>query len=203
MRPPTAQPPANETADSASPTWREWHPVLVAAVVALLLAGGLLVGFGGVSPYARPIVLSRLTASVLWLAAALIGACSTIAALMLTTVGLLEHLETQRLTGQFLFHLRLIVAAALATIALAVLALLLTVFPTSGAEGVAQASWQIDLIYWALLAVTTLMVGGFAIVLSALFATIGEVFRTLPRQWVEEILTEEETDGRPSERSTR
>ena len=110
---------------------------------------------------------------------------------MLTTLGLLGHLDTRRLTGRFLFHLRLVVVAALVTIALAVLALLLTVFPTSGAEGIAPASWQIDQIYWALLAATTLMVGGFATVPCALYATTGEVFGTLPRQWVEEILAEE------------
>jgi hypothetical protein len=42
-----------------------------------------------------------------------------------------------------------------------------------------------------LLAITALMVGGFATVLGALYATIGEIFRTLPQQWVEEILAEE------------
>jgi hypothetical protein len=124
----------------AALTWRDWRPVFGAAAVALLLATGLLAAFVGVSPYARPVVLAGLIESVYWLAAALIGACGTIAALMLTTVGLLEHLETRRLTGQFLFHLRLVVVSALATIALAVLALLLTVFPTTGAEGVSAAS---------------------------------------------------------------
>ena len=173
-------------------TWRDWGPVFAAALVALLLAGGLLAACGGVSPYARPVVLAGPTESVFWLAAALVGACGTIAAPMLTTVGLLEHLETRRLTARFLFHLRLVVVAALATIALAVLALLLTVFPASGAEGVSPASWQVEALYWALLGATALMVGGFATVLGALYATIGEVFRTLPRQWVEEILEEED-----------
>jgi hypothetical protein len=170
----------------------DWRPVLAAAVVALLLAGGLLAVFGGVSSYDRPVVLDGLTESVYWLAAALIGACSTIAALMLTTLGLLEHLETRRLTARFLFHLRLVVGAALATIALAVFALLLTVFPTSEAEGAVPASWQVEAVYWTLLGTTALMVGSFALVLGALSATIGEVFGTLPQRWIEEILTEEE-----------
>lgn len=172
-------------------TWRDWRPVAGAAVLALLLAAGLLAAFEGFSPYERPVILDRLTESIFWLAAALIGACGTIAALMLTTVGLLEHLDTQRLTRRFLFHLRLVVTAALATIALAVLALLITVFPTSGAEGISPASWQVELLYWALLGVTALMVGGFATVLGALHATVAEVFRTLPQQWVDEILTED------------
>jgi hypothetical protein len=182
----------------------DWRPVVGAAVVALLLAGGLLATFGRVSPYAKPVALDHLTESVFWLAAALIGACGTIAALMLTTVGLLEHLETRRLTTRFLFHLRLVVGAALTTIALAVLALLLTVFPTSGAEGGAAVSWQIEAVYWALLAITALMVGGFTTVLGALYAIIGEVFATLPRQWVDEILADDvaveatgATDRRP------
>jgi len=110
---------------------------------------------------------------------------------MLTTVGLMEHLETRRLTARFLFHLRLVVGAALATIAVAVLALLLTVFPTDGSEGVAPASWQVEAVYWTLLVDTALMVGGFAAVLGALWVTIGEVFGTLPRQWVDDLLAEE------------
>jgi len=172
--------------------------VVGAAAVALLLAGGLLATFARVSPYARPVALAGLAESITWLAAALIGACGTIAALMLTTVGLLEHLETRRLTGRFLFHLRLVVGAALATIALAVLALLLTIFPTDVTEGVAPPAWEVDAVYWALLADTALMVGGFATVLSALWATIGAVFATLPREWVEEILTEEAAEDAAS-----
>jgi hypothetical protein len=86
--------------------------------------------------------------------------------------------------------LLLVVAAALAMIAFAVLALLLTAFPTPGAEGMAPAAWQVETVYWALLGATALMIGGFAKVLSALAATIGEDFRTLPRPWVEEILAE-------------
>lgn len=138
MKSPKPHPTAKDGAETAPLSWRDWQPVLFATVDALLLAGGLLLVFEGVSPYARPVVLSRMTTSVLWFAAAMIGACGTIAALMLTTVALLEHLETRRLTGQFLFHLRLVVLAAFAMIALAVLAPLLTVFPMSGVEGVAQ-----------------------------------------------------------------
>ena len=45
------------------------------------------------------------------------------------------------------------------------------------------------------------MVGGFATILGALYATIEEVFYTLPRQWVEEILTEEEAEETQAGRS--
>jgi hypothetical protein len=177
-------------------TWHDWRPVGIAALVALLLAGGLLAAFGRVSTYARPDVVDHLSETVFWLAASAIGACGTIAALMLTTVGLLEHLETRRLTPRFLFHLRLIVSAALATIALAVLALLLTVFPASGAGDVTPDARLIEAVYWALLGTTALLIGGFAIVLGALYSTIGEIFRTLPRTWVAEILTDaEEADN--------
>jgi hypothetical protein len=84
-----------------------------------------------------------------------------------------------------------------AATAVAVLALLLTVFPTIAAEGVSPASWQVDAVYWALLGATALMVGGFATVLGALYATIREILETLPRQWVDEILAEEAADERP------
>jgi hypothetical protein len=173
-------------------TWRDWRPVLFAALVALIVGGGLIAAFGGVSSYDRRDVLSDLINTVYWLAASTIGACGTIAALMLTTVGLLEHLETQRLTGRFLFRLNLVVRSALATIALAVFALVLTVFPASGADEINPMAWQVNFVYWTLLADTALMIGGFATVLGALYTTINEVFRTLPREWVEDILTPDE-----------
>jgi hypothetical protein len=137
-------------------------------------------------------VFASLSEAVFWLAASTIGACGTIAALMLTTVGLLEHLDTRRLTPRFLFHLRLIVGAALGTIALAVLALLLTDFPASGAGDVTPDERVIELVYWALLGTTALLIGGFATVLGGLASTIGDVFRTLPQTWVEEILADDD-----------
>jgi hypothetical protein len=179
-------------------SWRDWRLVGIAAILALVLGGGLLVTFGRVSSYARPQVLTGLTDTVYWLAASTIGACATISALMLTTVGLLERLETERLTPRFLFHLRLIVTAALTTIALAVLALLLTVFPTSGAGDSTPDERVIDTVYWALLVVTALMIGGFATVLGGLSTTIGDIFRTLPRAWVEGILTESDEEQKSS-----
>ena len=185
-------PPDSKLHDALS--WHDRRLVGIAAVVALLLGGGLLVVFGRVSPYERPEVLRSLTTTAFWLAASMIGACSTIAALMLTTVGLMEHLETERLTPRFIFHLRLIVTSALITIALAVLALVLTVFPTSGAGDVTPDDQMLATVYWSLLAVTAFMIGGFGTVLGALYTTIGEIFRTLPRDWVEEILTDSEQD---------
>jgi hypothetical protein len=182
-----------DEASTLSLTWRDWRPVLFAALLALMVGGGLIAAFGGVSPYARPDVLANLSSTVYWLAASTIGACSTIAALMLTTVGLMEHLDTQRLTGRFLFRLHLVVRSALATIALAVFALVLTVFPASGTNEINPTSWQVNFVYWTLLADTALMIGGFATVLGALSTTINEVFRTLPQEWVEDILTPEES----------
>ena len=175
-------------------SWKDFGPIFVAALVSLLLGGGLLVAFGHVSPYQRPEVFDGLATAVYWLAASIIGACGTITALMLTTLGLLEHLETNRLTPRFLFHLRLIVNAALATIALAVLALLLTVFPTTGAGDLAPDDRLLTLVYWALLIVTALMIGGFTTVLGGLYSTIGDIFRTLPRDWVAEIVTDTPDD---------
>jgi hypothetical protein len=172
-------------------SWRDWRPVFAAGAMALLLGGGLIAVFDGISPYERTVALDGLTSTVLWLAASLIGSCSTIAALMLTTVGLLEHLETDRLTPRFLFHLRLVVTAAIVTIGFAVLMLLLTVFPTSTSASVAPSERQVNLVYWTLLIATALSIAGFTTVLGALYTTVHEVFRTLPKTWVEEILTDE------------
>jgi hypothetical protein len=195
MKPGPTQRLPNDEADAEPMTWRDWRPVLFAALLALIVGGGLIAAFGGVSSYARHDVLSDLSNTVYWLAASTIGACGTIAALMLTTVGLLEHLDTQRLTGRFLFRLQLVVRAALGTIALAVFALVLTVFPASGAGEIDPKAWQVNFVYWTLLVDTALMIGGFATVLGALSTTINEVFRTLPREWVEDILTPEEDAG--------
>jgi hypothetical protein len=177
--------------ESPALSWRDWRPVFVAGVLALVLGGGLIAVFDGISPYERTVGLEGLTSTVLWLAASLIGSCSTIAALMLTTVGLLEHLETDRLTPRFLFHLRLVVTAAIFTIGFAVLTLLLTVFPTSTTASVAPSEFQVNLVYWTLLVATALSIAGFTTVLGALYTTVHEVFRTLPPTWIEEILTEE------------
>jgi hypothetical protein len=171
-------------------SWRDWRPVFIAGVLALLLGGGLIAIFDGISPYERTVALDGLTSTVLWLAASLIGSCSTIAALMLTTVGLLEHLETDRLTPRFLFHLRLVVTAAIVTIGFAVLTLLLTVFPTSTSASVAPSERQVNLVYWSLLIATAISIAGFTTVLGALYTTVHEVFRTLPKTWVDEILTD-------------
>ena len=194
-RTPRPQPRVSRSAKPASVeerlSWRDWWPVFVAALLALLLGGGLIALFDTISPYQRDRALTALSGSVVWLAASVIGACGTIAALMLTTVGLLEHLDTQRLTPRFLFHLRLVVTAAIVTIGLAVVTLLITVFPSSNGADVSPSLRQINLIYWLLLTMTALMIGGFAVVLGALYTTVGDIFRTLPRAWVEEILAEE------------
>jgi hypothetical protein len=120
-----------------------------------------------------------------------IGSASTIAALMLTTVGLMEHLDTRRLTPRFLFHLRLVVSAAIATIGLAIATLLITVFPTPSTAATAIGTREINLVYWLLVAATSIMIGGFALVLGALAVTVRSIFRTLPTEWVDEILMED------------
>lgn len=190
-------PPSVDSLFGAAPSWRDWYPVAVAAGVTLLLVAGLLLAFGRVSAHDRPAVFEALVTTVYWLSSGLIGACSTIVVLMLTTLGLLEHLDTNRLTARFLFHLRLIVTAAMATIGLAVLALLLTVFPTSQAGEDVPNSGLLPVIYGSLLVVTALMTGGFATVLGGLYVTIGDIFRTLPTTWVNDIMEEvqEERDS--------
>jgi MFS family permease len=169
-------------------TWRDRRPTLVAAILSAGAVAILIVAFASVSPFERPVALASLTSSVLWIAAALIGACGTIAALMLTTVSLLERLETRRMPPRVLFHLRLTVLGAVSAIALAVGALLLTTFPVAGGVDVEPPSWQIDAVFFGLLTLTALMVGAFAVVLTSLYATVSDVLRSLPQAWVDEIL---------------
>ena len=173
-------------------TWRDWRPTLVAAGLSAGAVAILIVAFDSVSAFERPVALASLTTSILWIAAALIGACGTIAALMLTALSLLDRLETRRLPPRVLVHLRLTVLGALSTIALAVGALLVTTFPVAGGVDVRSPAWQIDAVYFALLALTALMVGTFSVVLTSLYATVTDVMSSLPEAWVEDIL--EDTD---------
>ena len=172
-------------------TWRDWRPTLVAAGLSATAVAILIVAFDSVSAYERPVVLASLTTSILWIAAALIGACGTIAALMLTAVSLLDRLETRRLPPRVLVHLRLTVLGALSTIALAVGALLVTTFPVAAGIDVKPPAWQIDAVFFALLSLTALMVGAFAVVLTSLYATVTDVLSSLPEAWVENILEED------------
>jgi hypothetical protein len=165
--------------------------LLSAAAVAILI-----VGFESVSAFERPVALQNLTGSVFWIAAALIGSCATIAALMLATVSLFERLETRRLPPRTLFHLRLTVQSAIGTIALAVGALLLTTFPIAGGVDVLAPRWQIDVVFYGLLILTALMVGAFAVVLTSLYAIVSDVLGSLPEDWVENILTESDDSRR-------
>jgi MFS family permease len=188
--------PGAERAASTHLTWDDWRPTLVAAGLSAAAVAILIVAFDSVSAFERPVALASLASSILWIAAALIGSCATIAALMLTTVSLLEHLETKRMRPRVLFHLRLTVLGSVATIALAVGALLLTTFPVAGGVDVQPPRWQIDAVFFGLLALTALMIGAFAVVLSSLYSTIADVFRNLPEEWIEEIF--EESDRPPT-----
>ena len=190
---PISRPEANDVIrQRLSP--REWLPTLFAGLISLVVIIGLLYLFDGVSPHARAPVLEGLTNSIFWLSAATIGACATIAALMLTTVTLMEHLETRRMGPRFLFHLRLTVLAALITIGVAVLTLVLTIFPSAGTDDFRPKQWQIDATFYAMVALTAIMIGGFSTVLSSLYSTIADVFRNLPQRWVEDILAEDDDD---------
>jgi hypothetical protein len=174
--------------------WGDWRPTLVAAVLSAGAVVILLVAFESVSAFERPVALANLTSSVYWIAAALIGSCGTIAAITLTTVSLLERLETERMPPRVLFYLRLTVLGAVTTIALAVGALLLTTFPIAGGVDVRPPPWQIDAVFYGLLTLTALMVGAFAVVLTSLYATVSDVLGSLPKAWVEDILEDEKDD---------
>jgi MFS family permease len=184
--------PEDDRAIRDSLTWRDRRPTVIAAVLSAGAVALLIVAFESVSAFERPIALASLTSSVLWIAAALLGACGTIAALMLTTVSLLERLETRRMQPRVLFHLRLTVLGAVATIAFAVGALLLTTFPVASGVEVKPPEWQVDVVYYGLLSLTALMIGAFAVVLTSLYATVADVLRGLPNEWVAQILEEEE-----------
>ena len=180
------------------PRWHDWRPTFVAAVLSTFAVALLIAAFESVSAYERPVALASLSSSVLWIAAALIGSCSTIAALMLTTVSLLERLETRRMQPRVLFHLRLAVLGTVAAIAFAVGALLLTTLPIAGGVDVEPPNWQIDAVFFGLLTLTALMIGAFAIVLTSLYATVADVLATLPQDWIAEILgdADDEDDER-------
>jgi hypothetical protein len=180
--------------------WDAWRPTLVAAILATAAVAILIAAVDSVSAYERPVVVASLSGSVIWIAAAIIGSCSTIAALMLTAISLLDRLETRHMRPRVLFHIRLVVLGALAAIAFAVGTLLLTTFPVAGGVDVEPPQWHIDAVFFGLLALTALTVGAFAVVLTSLYATIADVLRSLPGDWVEEILAEDEDEAREAQR---
>jgi hypothetical protein len=179
---------------AARTDWRDRRPVIATGLGGLGLAAVILTLFGEVSAASRATVLEGLNDSLFWLAGAMIGACTTIAALMLTTLTLVPHLETRRLSPRFLVNMRQTVVGALGTIALAVLCLLLTVFPAAGTEQFTPSQTEVNVLYVTTLALTTLMVGGFAVVLASLYQTIADVFQHLPEDWIDDILAD---DGDP------
>ncbi len=183
------------SAVTSSRRWRDWWPTVLAAVLSTATVALLIIAFARVSSYERQVVTAALSSSVLWISAALIGSCSTIAALTLSTIGLLGLLEIRRMSPRILMHVRLTVYGSVVTIALAVAALILTTFPVAGEVDDAPLAWQINVAFYGLLVLTALMIGAFAIVLTSLATTVTDVMRTLPQDWVEDILHDHDTDA--------
>src|SRR5690349_4323189 len=169
----------------------DWRPTLVAALLATAAAALLIASFSGVGSAERRVVVASMIDGVHWLASAAIAAGSTIAALSLTTLGLLDLFERRGFGPRFLLHMRLTVLGAFATIAFAVAALVLSLFPTATGGDHHPDPWEVDVIYYAMLSLIALIVGGFAVVLTSLYSTIAEVFRNLPAHWVRDILSDE------------
>jgi hypothetical protein len=182
------------TSGSEPGGWRAWWPMALAALLAAIAALLLIVAVDRASPAQRPVVLASLQESVHWLATALIAAGTTIAALMLATISLLDRLETRRMQPAALLHLRLTVFGAVGTIAAAVGALLLTAVPASDG-GVTAPGPLADAVFYGLQGAIVLMVGAFAVVLTALTATVTEVLRSLPQDVVAEILDDPTEHG--------
>jgi hypothetical protein len=156
-----------------------------------LAAALLIASFSGIGSAERPAVVASMIDGVRWLASAAIAAGATVAALNLTTLGLLDVFERRGFGPRFLLHMRLTVLGAFATIAFAVAALVLSLFPTATGGDRHPEPWEVETVYYALLALIALIVGGFAVVLTSLYSTIAEVFRNLPSGWVRDILSEE------------
>lgn len=175
-------------------TWGDWRPTFVAAGTAAAAAAALLIGVNSVSSFEQVAAVAAMIGGVQWIASASIATCGTIAALSLTTLGLLDRLETRRVTPRFLHHLRLELIGAFATIGASIAALLVTALPTAaGGESVPDPT-RVAVVYWALLAFVVAIVGGLAVVLASLYSTIADVFRNLPREWVDDILAEPPAD---------
>jgi hypothetical protein len=171
----------------------DWWPTVLAAILSAAATGLLIASFSHVSAVERRDVVASMIDGVHWLASAAIGAGATIAALSLTTLGLLDVFERRGFGPRFLLHMRLTVIGAFAVIAFAVAALLVSLFPTATGAERRPDPREVELVYDALLILIALIVGGLAVVLTSLYSTIAEVFRNLPRGWVRDILTDEAT----------
>ncbi|HEU0116785.1 MAG TPA: hypothetical protein VFQ80_18980 [Thermomicrobiales bacterium] len=169
----------------------DWWPTALAAFLSAAAAALLIASFSHVSVLERGLVVASMIDGVRWLASAAIGACATIAALTLTTLGLLDVFERRGFGPRFLLHMRLTVVGAFAVIAVAVAALLVSLFPTATGGEPHPDPREVEIVYDALLMLIALIVGGLAVVLTSLYATIAEVFRNLPHGWVRDILSDD------------
>lgn len=169
----------------------DWRPTLLAAVLSAAASAALVASFSTVSVFERRVVVASMIDGVHWLASAAVGACATIAALMLTTLGLLDLFERRSFGPRLLLHMRLTVIGAFAVIAVAVAALLVSLFPTATGGEQHPDPREVEIVYYLLLILIALIVGGLAVVLTSLYSTIAEVFRNLPSSWVRDILSDE------------
>jgi hypothetical protein len=181
----------------------DWRPTVLAAILSAAATAILIASFSSVSVLERRLVVASMIDGVHWLASAAIGACATIAALTLTTLGLLDVFKRRGFGPRLLLHMRLTVIAAFAVVAVAVLALLVSLFPTATGGEPHPDPREVELVYDALLILIALIVGGLAVVLTSLYSTIAEVFRNLPSGWVRDILSDETPSAEAASRHRR
>jgi hypothetical protein len=168
--------------------WRDWFLTIFAGAVVAGLGLALLVGSTSSPDIDEVEAAANLADGVHWLASVTVGACATIAALSLTTLSVLDRVERQGLSARFLFHIRATVIGAFAAIAFGLGGLVVSLLPATREVRVPLVLAPVPL---ALEVLAALMAGAFASTLVSLFTTIGDIFRNLPREIVEEILTDD------------
>ena len=179
---------------------RDWFRTLTAGVIIAVLGLILLVGSSTSSSIDESVAVANLADGVHWLGSVVVGACATIAALTLTTLSLLERVERQGLSARFLFHMRATVIGAFAAIGFGLAALVVSLLPAAREIRVPLVSAPVPL---ALEVLSALMAGAFATTLVSLYTTIGDIFRNLPRELVEEILREDAEEEAAADRLDR
>ena len=178
--------------------WRDWFLTLIAGATVAGLGLALLVGSTSSPAIDEVEAAANLADGVRWLGSVSVGACATIAALSLTTLSVLDRVERRGLSARFLFHIRATVIGSFAAIAFGIGGLVVSLLPATREVRVPLVLAPVPL---ALEILAALMAGAFASTLVSLFTTIGDIFRNLPREIVEEILADDpatdEFDPRP------
>lgn len=171
--------------------FRKWQP-LAGGVATALIALGANIALGSRGDFEALRLLEAAIPTVQFLCSALIAASATILALMLTLLGLSLNMEKKLVQGHYLQVKQIARWATLGFLASVLLLVLLT-FPLEESDTV-PVRWY-DVIYYAVLAGSSLLAGYLSVVVLLLYNTIASIIDAFGLAQDDHPLVAQESDG--------